>query len=125
MSKKKDLYTQILPRLAGTLLSLMVLLPNPGRANVLLGIIRDPENTDEWNQIITRIRALGISYEPIDLTQINTLVDLSGVKVIFLPNIETLTQTQVQIIEEWVKQGGKLIASGQVGKRSQPGVKQQ
>ncbi|MDJ0520017.1 MAG: family 10 glycosylhydrolase [Trichodesmium sp. MO_231.B1] len=125
MSNKKDLYTQILPRLIGTLISLMVLLPNPGRANVLLGIIRDPENTDEWNQIITRIRAIGISYEPIDLTQINTLADLSGVKVIFLPNIETLTQTQVQILEEWVKQGGKLIASGQVGRRSQPGVRQQ
>ena len=125
MSNKKDLYTQILPRLIGTLISLMVLLPNPSRANVLLGIIRDPENTDEWNQIITRIRAIGISYEPIDLTQINTLADLSGVKVIFLPNIETLTQTQVQILEEWVKQGGKLIASGQVGRRSQPGVRQQ
>ncbi len=125
MSKKKDLYTQILPKLAGTLLSLMVLLPTPGRANVLLGIIRDSENTNEWNQILTRIRALGISYEPIDLRQINTLADLSGVKVIFLPNIETLTQTQVQIIEQWVKQGGKLIASGQIGRRSQPGVKQQ
>ncbi len=128
MSQKKALSKQILPilpKLAGTLLSLMVLLPSPSRANALLGIIRDPQNTDEWNQIITRIRALGISYEPIDLRQINTLADLSGVKVIFLPNIETLTQTQVQILEEWVKQGGKLIASGQVGKRSQPGVRQQ
>ena len=125
MSQQKALYKQILPKLVGTLLSLMVLLPTPGRANVLLGIIRDPKNTDEWNQIITRIRTLGISYEPIDLTQIDTLADLSGVKIIFLPNIETLTQTQVQIIEEWVKQGGKLIASGQVGKKSQPGVRQQ
>ncbi|NEQ37936.1 MAG: family 10 glycosylhydrolase [Okeania sp. SIO3I5] len=102
----------------------MVLLPTPGRANVLLGIIRDPENIDEWNQIIIRIRGLGISYEPIDLRQINTLADLSGVKVIFLPNIETLTKTQVEIIEEWVKQGGKLIASGQIGKKSQAGVRQ-
>ena len=127
MSQQKTLSKQILPilpKLVSTLLGLMVLLPTPGRANVLLGIIRDPENIDEWNQIITRIRGLGISYEPIDLRQINTLADLSGVKVIFLPNIQTLTQTQVQIIEEWVKQGGKLIASGQVGKKSQAGVRQ-
>jgi len=127
MNQDKTLSKQILlilPKLVSTLLSLMVLLPTSARANVLLGIIRDQENIDEWNQIITRIRALGISYEPIDLRQINTLADLSGVKVIFLPNIETLTKTQVQIIEEWVKQGGKLIASGQVGKKSQPGVRQ-
>ncbi|MCL2933851.1 MAG: family 10 glycosylhydrolase [Trichodesmium sp. MAG_R03] len=121
LSKKK---LPILPSLVSTLLSLMVLLPTPSRANVLLGIVQDTQNANEWNQIIKRIRILGISYEPIDLRQINTLADLSGLKVIFLPNTQTLTQTQVQVLEEWVKQGGKLIASGQVGKRSQPGVRQ-
>ncbi len=124
MSKKKGISEQILPKLAGTLLSLMVLLPTPGSGNVLLGIVREPENTDEWNQVITRIRNMGISYEPIDLTQVNTLDDLSGVKVIFLPNIETLTKTQLQVLEKWVQQGGKIIASGQTGKKSQPGVRQ-
>lgn len=127
MNQQKALSKEILPiipSLVGTLLSLIVLLPTPGRANVLLGIIRDPQNTDEWNQIARRIHALGIGYEPIDLRQIKTVNDLSGVKVIFLPNIQTLTQTQVQIIEEWVKQGGKLIASGQIGQKSQPGVRQ-
>lgn len=124
MSKKKDLYTHMLPKLVGILLSMIVLLPSPSRANVLLGIAQDTQNANEWNQIIKRIRALGISYEPIDLRQINTLADLSGLKVIFLPNTQTLTQTQVQILEKWVKQGGKLIASGQVGKRSHPGVRQ-
>ncbi|MEB3343351.1 family 10 glycosylhydrolase [Okeania sp.] len=102
----------------------MVLLPTPVRANVLLGIIRDSENTNEWNQIITRIDNLGISYQPIDLQQINTLADLSGIKVIFLPNIQTLTKIQVETLEEWVKQGGKLIASGQIGRKSQAGVRQ-
>ena len=125
MSKKNPIYKQILPQLTSALLSLIVLLPTPSRANTLLGIIRDDGNTDEWNNIITRIRNLGISYEPIDLRQINTVADLSGVRVIFLANIETLTQTQVDIIEEWVKQGGKLIASGQVGRKSQPGVRQE
>ncbi|WP_293160745.1 family 10 glycosylhydrolase [Okeania sp. SIO2C9] len=125
MSKKKPIYKQLLPQLTSALLSLIVLLPTPSRANTLLGIIRDDGNTDEWNNIITRIRNLGISYEPIDLRQINTVADLSGVKVIFLPNIETLTETQVDIIEGWVKQGGKLIASGQVGRKSKPGVRQE
>ncbi|GGA01528.1 family 10 glycosylhydrolase [Okeania sp. KiyG1] len=125
MSKKKPIYKQLLPQLTSALLSLIVLLPTPSRADALLGIIRDDGNTDEWNNIITRIRNLGISYEPIDLRQINTVADLSGVKVIFLPNIETLTETQVDIIEEWVKQGGKLIASGQVGRKSKPGVRQE
>ncbi|WP_293063175.1 family 10 glycosylhydrolase [Okeania sp. SIO2B3] len=125
MSKKKPIYKQLLLQLTSGLLSLIVLLPTPSRANTLLGIIRDDGNTDEWNNIITRIRNLGISYEPIDLRQINTVADLSGVKVIFLPNIETLTETQVDIIEEWVKQGGKLIASGQVGRKSKPGVRQE
>lgn len=127
MNQQKALSKQILPilpRLVGILLSMIVLLPSPSRANVLLGIAQDTQNANEWNQIIKRIRALGISYKPIDLRQINTLADLSGLKVIFLPNTQTLTQTQVQILEKWVKQGGKLIASGQVGKRSQPGVRQ-
>ncbi|MGK7923471.1 MAG: hypothetical protein AB4080_26090, partial [Trichodesmium sp.] len=121
----KQLSKQTLAKLVGTLLSLIVLLPTPSRANTLLGIIRDSENTDEWNQIITRIRALNISYQPIDLRQINTLADLSGIQTIFLPNIETLTQTQVEVIEEWVKQGGNIIATGQIGKKSRPGVRQQ
>ncbi|MGB3510241.1 MAG: family 10 glycosylhydrolase [Microcoleaceae cyanobacterium] len=125
MSKKKTLLKQILPQLTGTLLGLMVLLPTPGSANTLLGIVRSPENTDEWNQIITRIRATGVSYQPIDLTQINTVADLSGIKIIFLPNIEKLTPTQLQVLQEWTKQGGKLIASGQVGRKSQAGVRQQ
>ena len=85
LSKKNLL---LLPSLLGALLSLMVLLPKAGRASVLLGIIRDFQNTDEWNQVIRRIDALGISYEPIDLRQIKTVDELSGVRVIFLPNIE-------------------------------------
>ena len=121
LSKKNLL---LLPSLLGALLSLMVLLPKAGRASVLLGIIRDFQNTDEWNQVIRRIDALGISYEPIDLRQIKTVDELSGVRVIFLPNIEVLTEPQVQIIEEWVKGGGKLIASGQIGQKSQLGVRQ-
>ena len=63
MNQQKALSKEILPiipSLVGTLLSLIVLLPTPGRANVLLGIIRDPQNTDEWNQIARRIHALGI-----------------------------------------------------------------
>nr|MDJ0556558.1 hypothetical protein [Microcoleaceae cyanobacterium MO_207.B10] len=124
MSKNTALLKQFLPQFAGTLLGLMVLLPTAGSANTLMGIVRSPENSDEWNQIITRIRATGISYQPIDLSQINTLADLSGIKIIFLPNVENLTQTQVEIFQEWVKQGGRLIASGQVGRKSQPGVRQ-
>ena len=124
MSQNNIFFKHFLPKFAGMLLSLMVMLPKPGSANILLGIVRSPENSDEWNQIITRIQASGISYQPIDLTQINTVTDLSGIKVIFLPNIEKLTQTQLQILQEWVKQGGKLIASGQVGKKSRPGVRQ-
>jgi hypothetical protein len=43
--------------------------------------------------------------------QLLTLAQLQRFKLLFLPNVMVLDELQVQIIKEWVNQGGKLIAS--------------
>ncbi|MGL5060610.1 MAG: family 10 glycosylhydrolase [Microcoleus sp.] len=110
--------------LASTLLHLFILFPAPSFAQVVLGVVRSSENSPDWVKITTRIWESGIAYQPIDLEQIKSTADLAGVNVLFLPNIETLTPAQIKILETWAKQGGRLIASGPVGRNSPALVRQ-
>ena len=52
------------------------------------------------------------------------MTDLAGVNVLFLPNIETLSPAQLKVLEAWAAQGGRLIASGPVGRSSPALVRQ-
>lgn len=106
--------------LASTLLNLFILFPSPSFAEVVLGVVRSSENSPDWVKITTRLWESGIAYKPINLEEIKNLADLAGVNVLFLPNIETLSPAQIKVLEAWTKQGGRLIASGPVG-RSFPG----
>jgi uncharacterized lipoprotein YddW (UPF0748 family) len=110
--------------LASTLLHLFILFPAPSFAQVFLGVVRSSENSPDWVKITTRIWESGIAYQPIDLEQIKSTADLAGINVLFLPNIETLTPAQIQVLEAWAKQGGRLIASGPVGRSSPALVRQ-
>ncbi|MGB3534728.1 MAG: family 10 glycosylhydrolase [Microcoleaceae cyanobacterium] len=108
---------------AGALISGLVLLPTPARANTTLGVIRSHLST-EWSSIEQQLQASQISYQTLDLNQIQSVDDLNSIQVLFLPNIKVITSEQLRIIQEWVKQGGKLIASGPVGQKSTPLARQ-
>ncbi|TAG85852.1 MAG: hypothetical protein EAZ09_15555 [Oscillatoriales cyanobacterium] len=110
--------------LASSLLNLFILFPSPSFAQVVLGVIRSSENSPDWQKITTRLSESGIAYQPINLEQIKTVGDLAGVNVLFLPNIETLTPAQIKVLEAWASQGGRLIASGPVGRNSPALVRQ-
>lgn len=110
--------------LASTLLNLLILFPSPSFAEVVLGVVRSSENSPDWVKITTRLWESGIAYKPINLEQIKSTADLADVNVLFLPNIETLTPAQIQVLEAWASQGGRLIASGPVGRSSSALVRQ-
>lgn len=125
MSKIQRLKHKIVPTLTAVLISLTVLLPTPAKANVLLGVVKSSSNSDRWNQITNRLQASAISYQAIALEEINSIEDLQGISVLFLPQVETLSDNQLKILQEWVSQGGRLIASGPVGRQSSARVRQQ
>ncbi len=110
--------------LASTLLNLFILFPSPSFAEVVLGVVRSSENSPDWVKITTRLWESGIAYKPINLEEIKSTADLAGVNVLFLPNIETLTPAQIKVLEAWASQGGRLIASGPVGRSSPALVRQ-
>jgi uncharacterized lipoprotein YddW (UPF0748 family) len=110
--------------LASTLLNLSILFPSPSFAEVVLGVVRSSENSPDWVKITTRLWESGIAYKPINLEEIKSSADLAGVNVLFLPNIETLTPAQLKVLEAWASQGGRLIASGPVGRSSPALVRQ-
>ena len=110
--------------LASTLLNLSIIFPSPSFAEVVLGVVRSSENSPDWVKITTRLWESGIAYKPINLEQIKSAADLAGVNVLFLPNIETLTPAQIKVLEAWASQGGRLIASGPVGRSSPALVRQ-
>jgi uncharacterized lipoprotein YddW (UPF0748 family) len=104
--------------------SAIALSANPSQANTGLGVVRSQDNTNSWQQIISRLQNNGVTYRDIDINQINSPADLQGITVLFLPNVENISPQQFKAIDAWVKQGGRVIASGQVGKTSTPDVKQ-
>ncbi|MEG4379135.1 family 10 glycosylhydrolase [Microcoleus sp. M2_C5] len=110
--------------LASTLLNLFILFPSPSFAEVVLGVVRSSENSPDWVKITTRLWESGIAYKPINLEEIKTTADLTGVNVLFLPNIETLSPAHIKVLEAWASQGGRLIASGPVGRSSPALVRQ-
>ncbi len=110
--------------LASSLLNIFILFPSPSFAQVLLGVVRSSENSPDWIKITTRLWESGIAYKPINLEEIKTVGDLAGVNVLFLVNIETLTPAQIKVLETWASQGGRLIASGPVGRSSPALVRQ-
>ena len=110
--------------LASTLVNLFIIFPSPSFAEVALGVVRSSENSPDWVKITTRLWESGIAYKPINLEEIKSTADLAGVNVLFLPNIETLSPAQIKVLEAWTKQGGRLIASGPVGRSSPALVRQ-
>jgi uncharacterized lipoprotein YddW (UPF0748 family) len=98
--------------------------PTGWAANVVLGVVRSSDNANEWNEIIQRLETAGIDYRVIELQQVNRASDLAGTTLLFLPNLETLNDTQVLALEGWMSQGGRVIVSGALGSRSSPSVQQ-
>ncbi|NDJ22543.1 family 10 glycosylhydrolase [Nostoc sp. B(2019)] len=90
----------------------------------VLSIVHSQENANQWTGITDRLQAVGVKYCVIPLANVKSVTDWGDRRVLFLPNVETLTPTQAIALEGWMSKGGRLIASGPVGSLSAPGVRQ-
>ncbi|MEH2064067.1 MAG: family 10 glycosylhydrolase [Nostoc sp.] len=90
----------------------------------VLSVVYGQENANQWRGISDRLQATGVKYCVVSLNDVKSGADWGDRRVLFLPNIETLTPTQAIALEDWMSKGGRLIASGPVGSLSSPGVRQ-
>jgi len=90
----------------------------------VLSVVHSQENANQWTGITNRLQSVGVKYCIIPLDDVKSVADWGDRRVLFLPNVETLTPTQAIALEEWMSKGGRLIASGPVGSLSAPGVRQ-
>lgn len=108
----------------GLLLHGLVLLSPAVAARVSLGVVRSPDNAADWDSITTRLQTAKVGYRVVDFQQVQQAADLNGISVLFLPNVETITETQAIALEEWMSRGGRVVVSGPVGRLSPLGVRQ-
>lgn len=90
----------------------------------VLSVVNSQENANQWNAIANRLQKIGVKYCVISLADVQSAADWGERRVLFLPNVETLTPVQAIALEDWMSKGGRLIASGPVGSLSAPGVRQ-
>lgn len=90
----------------------------------VLTVVHSQENANQWTGITDRLQTVGVKYCVISLDNVRSLADWGDRRILFLPNVETLTPSQAIALEEWMSKGGRLIASGPAGSLSAPGVRQ-
>ncbi|HEY9629344.1 MAG TPA: family 10 glycosylhydrolase [Coleofasciculaceae cyanobacterium] len=120
--------------LVGLLAALGVALPLPiaqaqaqsslsvQRRQMVFGVVQSPENADQWQGMVDRLQASGISYQVLDWQQVRRAEDFGNLTVLLLPNVEMISAEQLLALQSWMNQGGRVIASGITGSQSSPGV---
>ncbi|MCX7593523.1 MAG: family 10 glycosylhydrolase [Fischerella sp.] len=105
--------------------SLVNILPvNATTSEPVFSVVHTQENSNQWTGIENRLRSMGVKYCVISLESVKSAADWGDRPVLFLPNVENLTPGQAIALEEWMRKGGRLIASGPVGSSSPSGVRQ-
>ncbi|WP_420809925.1 glycoside hydrolase family 10 protein [Gloeothece citriformis] len=90
-----------------------------------VGVVKSSENSQQWTEITNRLKAIGVDYCILDQAQWQQASDLNNIKVLFLPNVENINNSQVSALEQWMNQGGQVIVSGPTGMLSQPEIQSQ
>ncbi len=109
----------------GTLINLGVLLPAAGQQTTKLGVVVSSDNEEDWSGITRRLLSSGVDYCIVDFSQVQQASDLGSTQLLFLPNISRLQPAQLRALQEWTRQGGRLIVSGPMGTLSSPEVRNQ
>ncbi|MGB7521589.1 MAG: family 10 glycosylhydrolase [Spirulinaceae cyanobacterium] len=100
------------------------LMPTVAKAELgRLGVIKSGDNAGQWTGINSRLQTTGVDYCIIEQDNWQDSSDLAGIKALFVPNIETLSATQVTALQKWLESGGKVVVSGPTGSLSQPQVR--
>jgi uncharacterized lipoprotein YddW (UPF0748 family) len=83
--------------------------PSLNQQRGLTVVIRS--DTADWEQISKALPLSGVQVFP--LTQLDHRL-LESARTVFLPNLEQISETQVQLLERWVSRGGRLIVAGAI-----------
>ncbi|MEQ8957651.1 MAG: glycoside hydrolase family 10 protein, partial [Coleofasciculus sp. C2-GNP5-27] len=90
---------------------------------VNLGVVKSPDNQADWSGITDRLQSTGVDYCVVELSQVAQRSHLGNTQLLFLPNIERLEAEHLATLQDWMRQGGRVIVSGPVGIVSQPEVR--
>ncbi|WP_071592113.1 family 10 glycosylhydrolase [Baaleninema simplex] len=90
-----------------------------------LGVLRSDDNLDIWEGIERRLEGSAIDYQVFDWQNVRSLSDFGRATVLFLPDRETLTRRQADLLAQWVDRGGQLIVSGPLAVDSSRRVRRQ
>lgn len=89
----------------------------PRISSQLITVVRG--DATEWNNISSAL--MGTNYKVLPLENLNKQA-LADVRLLLLPNLQTLSGAQVETVSEWVINGGRLIVTGPIGQKSPPDV---
>ena len=81
----------------------------------LFAVLRAPDA--DWTFLQSRLN--GYPYSVVNQSELS-LDKLKIHKLLFIPNVTTFTVEQVNTLQTWVDQGGRLIVSGAIGTSSPP-----
>jgi uncharacterized lipoprotein YddW (UPF0748 family) len=98
--------------------------PSQAQASPTVAVVQSPENAPYWQAILDRLQQAGTPYEVIRWETVQRTVEPRQATVLFLPNVETISATQVLAIQDWLNRGGRIIVTGAIGRQSSPGVQQ-
>ncbi|HEY9661020.1 MAG TPA: hypothetical protein V6C65_21405, partial [Allocoleopsis sp.] len=92
-------------------------------AQLVVGVVQSDDNRDHWQDITTRLEAIGVRYTVIDWQQVQRETEFSGIQVLFLPDVASISADQVLALQSWVNRGGGLLLSGATGSNASAGVR--
>ncbi len=93
-------------------------LPSLSRQRGLTVVLRS--DTADWGQISKALPSSGIQVFP--LAQLDQSL-LGSARIVFVPNLEQISEAQVQLLEGWVQGGGRLIVAGAIAENASFGLK--
>ena len=96
--------------------------PSSRLESQVVGIVVADSSDIDPDVLVSRVNQVGVDYRMVDWRSVQTLDDLAGLTVLVLPNVESISPQQLQVLQAWSHQGGRLIASGNFGGSSAAAV---
>ncbi|RPH91047.1 MAG: glycoside hydrolase family 10 protein, partial [Chroococcales cyanobacterium metabat2.561] len=112
------------PLIACLLSCVGVLLPIPVLATPV-AVLKSQENANQWTDITDRLQNVGVNYCILQSNQWQSDADLNKIKVLIIPNVETISGLQASVLSRWLNRGGKIIVTGPAGNLSEAAVRDQ
>ena len=111
--------------LISSLLSLTFSMAPAEAVTAQLGVIKTKENAAQWEEITKRLRETGVDYCIVDASKWQDVNDFGGIRVLLMPNVDSINRIQANALEIWMSRGGRAIVTGPTGNLSQPEIREQ